>query len=132
MQSGQLATLPLVLFVFGYLNVLGDAEYPVSNVGAIVAALARVPKRDLFWSVVIGVEVSMGYCLYYFGATGVVPVAVLYALSQSGTLVCVLVNIVVFREFSMIPLLSPTFACIAFGSMCYGASMFIFMKYTFS
>lgn len=130
-QSGQLIALPFVIFVFGYLDLLGVIDRKVTSVSSIVATLRETPRRDVMWSIFIGIIVSGGYGGYFYGSSGDVPVAVSYALMMNVVLVSTISSIVVFREFRGVPYCSRSMLFIFLGIIFYIAAMCIFLILTF-
>ena len=131
LQSGQMIALPVVVYIFGFLNILQSGELQILHLSSLCHMMFSVSRLELMWVLEIGIQVSVGYACYYYGASGAIPDAVAFALMMSTTLFSAMLNIFVFQEYSQVNLISITTLAVIISFGFYASAIAVFLEYAF-
>jgi len=131
---GTLAALPVIIFFFAYLDVLGLMQIekiPNKSCLDLVDNLFKIPLGSGITSLCISLVYASAYVAYFYGTSGDIPYAISFMLLSLMIVFGALTSIFVLDEYKGISFFSAPFYLIYLGFVFYALGVFVLVDYSF-
>ena len=129
-QAGQLLGVPMAVFLFSYLEVLGHVGYHVVDISTMWEDYRQMATNELYWTIAMGLFSGTGSLAYYFGILSV-PYSVSYAITTCQVLIATICSVIVFQEFQSMEMCSLSSWSLIAGCITYSVALYVLLDMAF-